>query len=531
MLWCYGFHHEQAERHFKALLSIEPNNVLGLWGLTYSLTPFYNRSWSWYPSKLKRDTAKSGYENLEFARQYCAKDDVLVTELVDALCLLYRSPTPASDNSFVQWQQEYATRLHELAQSHLNHPDVITLTSEALLNCTPWALWDIDNRSIASGSRVNEALALLEPALTGNATPSPGVLHMHIHALEMSPFPEKASPSASKLKKLSATNTRKSQILPPHLPHMATHIDVLLGNYQDAIEINRAATVQDHFIYIHKDEFYSISRLHNHHMMIYAAMMAGRKKDAFEAENELEMLAIYLYDKSLDPWLQVSIEGYFANRFHASIRFGCWEKILNYSSYRDSLPDIQYKPFANALLIYARGVALANLGDPVAAQAEIDELDIVTKTVPKDYIINNNPADKILVIAKCMLEGEHLYHRGDIESGLEKLREAVVACDDLTYCEPWPWMHPPRHAYGALLLEQGMLKSAQTVYETDLGFNDILPKCKQNPANIWALQGLAECYERLNLVEKSAALQPMVTESENYADIDISSSCFCRSMR
>ncbi len=34
------------------------------------------------------------------------------------------------------------------------------------------------------------------------------------------------------------------------------------------------------------------------------------------------------------------------------------------------------------------------------------------------------------------------------------LEEAVKLSDALVYDEPWGWMQPPRHALGALLLEQ-----------------------------------------------------------------------------
>lgn len=36
----------------------------------------------------------------------------------------------------------------------------------------------------------------------------------------------------------------------------------------------------------------------------------------------------------------------------------------------------------------------------------------------------------------------------------DNLRRAVDLCDQLNYDEPWGWMQPPRHALGALLLEQ-----------------------------------------------------------------------------
>ena len=49
-------------------------------------------------------------------------------------------------------------------------------------------------------------------------------------------------------------------------------------------------------------------------------------------------------------------------------------------------------------------------------------------------------------------------------------------------------MQPPRHALGALLLEQGEVAEAATVFAADLAAHP--------GGNIWALHGLAECEER-----------------------------------
>ena len=56
----------------------------------------------------------------------------------------------------------------------------------------------------------------------------------------------------------------------------------------------------------------------------------------------------------------------------------------------------------------------------------------------------------------------------------------------------------PRHALGALLLEQGHVEEAQQVYMDDLGLTDTLVSTSQHIDNLWSLHGLVECLERLN---------------------------------
>ena len=79
---------------------------------------------------------------------------------------------------------------------------------------------------------------MLETALNQNpsAWDHPGLLHMYIHLMEMSPTPELALPHGDRL----ATLIPQSG----HLVHMATHIDVLCGDYQNTVWRNaRAAEV------------------------------------------------------------------------------------------------------------------------------------------------------------------------------------------------------------------------------------------------------------------------------------------------
>ena len=88
-------------------------------------------------------------------------------------------------------------------------------------------------------------------------------------------------------------------------------------------------------------------------------------------------------------------------------------------------------------------------------------------------------------------------------------------------------MHPPRHALGALLLEQGRIDEARVIYERDLGHDDELPVSRQNRGNVWSLSGLVECYEKLgdpragDAGKAFAAVLPL-------ADQPVTSSCLCR---
>ncbi len=89
-------------------------------------------------------------------------------------------------------------------------------------------------------------------------------------------------------------------------------------------------------------------------------------------------------------------------------------------------------------------------------------------------------------------------------------------------------MHPPRHALGALLLEQGHVEEALQHYEDDLGLNQTLPRCVQHRDNIWSLHGYHECLKRLGRDDEAELIKPRLDIALAKSDIKVTSSCCCR---
>ena len=131
-----------------------------------------------------------------------------------------------------------------------------------------------------------------------------------------------------------------------------------------------------------------------------------------------------------------------------------------------------------------------------------------------------------------MIMGELAYHQGAVDDAFEHLRLAVERYDDLNYTEPWSWMHPPRHALGALLLEQGHRAEAEAVYRTDLGLssdpNQRAPRGCTHPDNIWSLHGLLECLDDSENRHEIQFLRQRLDLAQARADVEITASCCCR---
>src|SRR5699024_1843252 len=119
------------------------------------------------------------------------------------------------------------------------------------------------------------------------------------------------------------------------------------------------------------------------------------------------------------------------------------------------------------------------------------------RRVPPSRLDFPNRIVDVLKVAHAMLDGEIEYRRGNYDVAFRSMREAITHEDALQYTEPWGWMLPARHPYGALSLEQGLVEQAATAYAEDLGLLENLTRAHQHPKNVWALHGYHECLLRL----------------------------------
>jgi tetratricopeptide (TPR) repeat protein len=374
----------------------------------------------------------------------------------------------------------------------------------------------------APGADTVEVIAVLDQAIQlveqSRDAHHPGLLHLYVHALEMSPHPEKALRAADALRMLSPDAG--------HFLHMPSHIDIQCGDYHAALVANERAIDADRK-YLAREgpfNFYTHSRCHNYHLKLYAAMFLGQYRPAREAVDEMidtipeELLRVAT--PPMADWL----EGFVSMKAHVLVRFGRWHEILD-----EPLPgDPELYAVTTAMLRYAKGVAHAVLGETTDAEAEWHRFDQARSRVPATRKFFNNTYRDLLAIAAEMLQGEIEYRKGNHEKGFAHLRTAVTLDDELPYDEPWGWMQPPRHALGALLLEQGQVEEAAAVYEVDLGFDPAAARTSGHPDNVWSLVGYVECLHRLGRHADAAALQRRQDLALARADPEIRTSCFCR---
>ena len=350
--------------------------------------------------------------------------------------------------------------------------------AEALMNRSPWQLWDLKEGKPAEGASTLEAQAALEKAFEdrSDAWDHPGLLHMYIHLMEMSPTPEKALKHGDRLVDLVPDSG--------HLCHMATHIDVLCGDYQNVVWRNhRAARVDRKYEALAGPQnIYTLYRIHNVHFEAYGDMFLGQPEAALAASEEL----MRMLPDEVVRFFPDLFESFYGKKIHVMVRFGQWQDILD-----EPLPaDAELYSYTTAAILQARVIAFANLGRLEEAQAERERALAARGAVQESRMVFNNTADDVLAIGEAMMDGELAFKSGRRDEGLQHLRRSVELDDDLLYDEPWGWMQPTRHALGALLLEDGRFDEAEGVYRADLGLDDTLARACQHPQNIWSLHGL-----------------------------------------
>ena len=520
LAWTYGYNHEEAIACFRGALDADPECAMAWWGVAYAAGPNYNKPWEAFDEEDAARSLGAAHEAAARARE-CARDATAVERaLVGALEHRYPARSPAPD--MCPWNDEYAAAMRAVHAEHGDDSDVATLFAEAIMNRTPWALWDLETGAVAEGADTAEAIEVLEKAMQrrddSGEEPHPGLLHMYLHLMEMSPHPERALAAGDRLRGLVPDAG--------HLQHMPTHIDVLCGDYRAVVESNQAAMEADRKFLAREGagNFYSLYRCHNYHFKIYGAMFLGQYRPALAAAEEMiETLPEDLLTVSSPPmadWL----EGFVPMKQHVLIRFGKWREIVSQELPRNR----ELFSVTTAMMRYAKAVAHAVLGDLDAADREAAGFEEALARVPESRYVFNNRCIDILAVAEAMMRGEIEYRRGRFDTAFRSLCTAVELDDHLPYDEPWGWMQPARHALAALLLEQGRAEEAEGVYRADLGYDGTLSRACQHPDNVWSLHGYHECLERLGRAAEATIVKQRLDLALARTDVPITASCFCR---
>ena len=173
----------------------------------------------------------------------------------------------------------------------------------------------------------------------------PGANHYYIHAVESSPTPERAVPSAQRL----------MGVVPwaGHMVHMPAHIWLVLGDYELAATVNQRAGQVDreYFAASNVTGVYNMYYVHNLHFVAYARSMQGHRAETVQAAKEMSEAILPAADvmpEMADAFLAVALL--------TQVRVQAWDEVLK-------MPQPAEKFLAHtAIWRYARAMALLARG-------------------------------------------------------------------------------------------------------------------------------------------------------------------------
>jgi len=513
--WIFGFNHTEAIKCFRKALQHDPQCAMVHWGISYASGPNYNLPWDRYDRHGRQLALTASYGAMQDALKYAANASPVEQALIRALPMRY--PQAETIKDMAPWDRAFTGEMRKVFRGFPDDLDVRAVFAESIMNETPWLMWELSSGSPGAGTM--ECRAVLEDAFARvpAAWDHPGLLHLYVHLMEMSPFPEKALRAGDRRRNIAPDSG--------HLIYMPMHLDVLCGHYNDVLTYNLKALATDRKFLAYSDDpgVYLVYVIHNFHFAIYGAMFLGQYMPAIALAEELIRTVPEAVLRIESPPMAEFIEGYLTMKQHVLVRFGKWREII-----AQKLPDDRELYCSNvAMMHYAKTVAHSALGNIAEAEAEKALFVAAKARVPDSRLIHNNTVLALLGVAEAMLNGELDYRKRNYDVAFAHLRQSVELADALPYDEPWGWMQPPRHALGALLLEQGRIEEAEAVYRSDLGLDGKLSRACQHPDNLWSLHGLHECLVRRGATAETALIKQRLDLAQARAEVPIKASCFC----
>jgi tetratricopeptide (TPR) repeat protein len=218
LIWVFSFNHEEAAKCFEKAIAHDEECAMAYWGLAYALGPNYNKPWDVFDEQEKTTNIRRTHVAAGEAKKFSSAALPVERAFIDAIQSRYPQEWPAQD--FSLWNKRYAEAMKSVYKEFSEDLDVAALYADALMNLTPWALWDMRTGEPTPASRALEAKDVLDRALSReDGLYHPGLLHSYIHLMEMSGKPEAALTIADSLRDLvpDAGHLR-------HMPSRKSHI-------------------------------------------------------------------------------------------------------------------------------------------------------------------------------------------------------------------------------------------------------------------------------------------------------------------
>ncbi|WPT13424.1 hypothetical protein PSENEW3_00001264 [Picochlorum sp. SENEW3] len=436
--WRMLFNDNEATCAFQAASRVDPTCSMAFLGAALAMGPNVNyafitsdrvyrlilESLNGGLAALNSGTKQSALAEAVYAalsQRYCVPTKEALDE---ALALPVRDSFERYNNQSASCNVEYANTVSALAEEIPQDPNIAALAAGALMQLPAWQWWsigstyagDLVNVSSAAGENNLTSIGLASGLVERNASIANailqrglqvqpkhlGILHYMIHNLEASPQPTWALSVATDLYDEGGSTQG-------HAAHMKTHMDMRVGDYEQAILGNWVAQNDDAWWNLNRTGGGIMSVLYKYvpHNTAFIAEAAQHGANWKNLAASLTFLGYAAGNPMLADESMQSLGQYLTRQFLQPLRFGMYEQVLAGSdlvegvgvnaSIKITLPDgtTGKSPCDDCWsgLTLAKSIALSRLGRPQEANNQLAQLiqysspygcgnDIVSKAVP-----------------------------------------------------------------------------------------------------------------------------------------------------
>ena len=490
MRFLWAFNHDEATRSFARAAQIDPRCASCYWGVALTLGPNYNMP------MMNSARATAGWAAVRKAEANARRVTPVERALIAAVAKRYRGSGEVDPSNSEPLLNAYVEAMRGVAAKYPDDLDVQTMYAEALMNTNPWKLWNANGTENPGTQQILDALR----SVLKRDPKHPGANHYYIHAIEASPHPEDALPSALALGGMMPSAG--------HLEHMPAHILQRVGRYEEAAEANRKGAAAD-LQYLKETappDYYPMYLIHNFQFLASAAGMEGRRAETIQALRDARQ---HMPDAML-----IAMPGYdwpASFLYDGLVKFGMWDEMLNEPAPNPQLPG------ATISYLQSRATALAATGKVDEAKAELEKSANLIAATQADALQGNNHAKPIYDIGQLKAQARIASAQGKHDDAIALLTDAVADEDKLAYNEPNDMIFPTRHLLGAELLAAGKAPEAEAVYREDL---------KRHPNNGWAFYGLSQALAAQKKDVEAATARKQFEQAWQRADVQLSATAF-----
>ncbi|MBM3776182.1 MAG: hypothetical protein FJW37_13625 [Acidobacteria bacterium] len=336
----HSFWYDEAERAFAEIAKNDPACGMAHWGMAMS-----NYHPIWAPptgAELKR-----GSEAAQKALAAGAKTE-REKDYIAAIAKFYEGAGKLDHKTRAAAYQEAMREVH---RKHAADSEAAVFYALALLGTASPADKQYRNQK--------QAAAILNQVLPQHPD-HPGVAHYVIHSFDYPQLAELALPAARSYAKIAPDS--------PHAIHMPSHIFTRLGLWEESIQSNIASarSAKTH-VQRAKPGAGSFDQLHAMDYLVYAYLQQGREQKAKQVLEETRAIRALDQENFAAAYALAAVPARYA------LERRQWSEAAALKLEPSGFAW-QAFPFAEAIVVFARGLGAARNGDTAAARQQTDRL-------------------------------------------------------------------------------------------------------------------------------------------------------------